>query len=57
MPKTRFAIEPGTVTVIFHAPFEPKDFVSRECLTEKVRVAIDAGLPDRYRSGEALPLA
>src|SRR5271169_3749128 len=36
MPKRRFAIKPGTVTVIFHAPIEPKDFGSRECLMSKV---------------------
>ncbi len=30
MPKGRFAIKPGTVTVIFHPPIEPKDFGGRE---------------------------
>ncbi len=45
MPKTRFAIKPGTVTVIFHQPIEPKDFGSRECLMAKVRRIIDSGLP------------
>jgi 1-acyl-sn-glycerol-3-phosphate acyltransferase len=53
MPKTRFAITPGTVTVIFHPPIETSDFVSRECLMEKVRAAIDAGLPDEYRSSDS----
>ena len=50
MPKGRFAIKPGTVKVIFHPPIEPKDFGNRECLMEKVRVAIDSGLPEQYRS-------
>jgi 1-acyl-sn-glycerol-3-phosphate acyltransferase len=54
MPKTRFAIKPGTVKVIFHPPIEPKDFVSRECLMEKVRAAIESGLPEEYR--EQAPL-
>jgi 1-acyl-sn-glycerol-3-phosphate acyltransferase len=45
MPKRRFAIEPGTATVIFHDAIEPADFGSRECLTAKVRRAIDSGLP------------
>jgi 1-acyl-sn-glycerol-3-phosphate acyltransferase len=45
MPKRRFAIKPGIVTVIFHSPIEPQDFGSRECLMEKVRRAIDSGLP------------
>ena len=49
MPKKRFAIRPGTVKVIFHEPIEPKDFGSRECLMEKVRAAIDSGLPEQYR--------
>jgi 1-acyl-sn-glycerol-3-phosphate acyltransferase len=45
MPKRRFAILPGTATVIFHDAIEPKDFESRECLMVKVRAAIDSGLP------------
>jgi 1-acyl-sn-glycerol-3-phosphate acyltransferase len=49
MPKKRFAIRPGTVKVIFHEPIEPKDFGSRECLMEKVRAAIDSGLPGQYQ--------
>ena len=50
MPKKRFAIRPGTVKVIFHKPIEPKDFGSRECLMEKVRAAIDGGLPEEYQA-------
>jgi 1-acyl-sn-glycerol-3-phosphate acyltransferase len=50
MPKKRFTIRPGTVKVIFHAPIEPKDFGSRECLMEKVRAAIDSGLAEEYRA-------
>jgi 1-acyl-sn-glycerol-3-phosphate acyltransferase len=53
MPKGRFAIKPGIVTVNFHPPIEPKDFASRECLMEKVRAAIDSGLPEECRSGPA----
>src|SRR3984893_15516223 len=49
MPKARFSIRPGKVTVIFHPPIEPKDFVSRECLMEKVRAAIESGIPEQYR--------
>jgi 1-acyl-sn-glycerol-3-phosphate acyltransferase len=45
MPKKRFAIKPGTVTVIFHPPIEPKDFGSRDCLMANVRRVIDSGLP------------
>jgi len=49
MPKGRFAIKPGTATVIFHPPIEPQDFGSRECLMQKVRSAIDSGLPEECR--------
>lgn len=53
MPKTRFAIKPGKVQVIFHAPIEPKDFGSRECLMERVRATIEGGLPEQYRNTDA----
>jgi 1-acyl-sn-glycerol-3-phosphate acyltransferase len=49
MPKGRFAIKPGDVTVIFHEPIEPADFGSRDCLMEKVRRVIDSGLPAEYQ--------
>ena len=55
MPKRRFAIKPGIVTVIFHDPIEPKDFGGRDCLMEKVRHAINSGLPAEYQ--EALHAA
>jgi len=45
MPKARFAISPGTVTVEFHDPIEPVDFGERDCLMAKVRAAINSGLP------------
>jgi 1-acyl-sn-glycerol-3-phosphate acyltransferase len=54
MPKKRFAIKPGTVTVIFHPPIEPKDFGSRECLMEKVRKAIESGLPAEFQEEKAI---
>jgi 1-acyl-sn-glycerol-3-phosphate acyltransferase len=57
MPKTRFAIKPGLVTVIFHPPIEPKDFGSRECLMEKVRAVIESGLPEEYRHEAPTPAA
>lgn len=49
MPKGRFAIKPGTATVIFHPPIEPENFGSRECLMEKVRAVIESGLPGDLR--------
>ena len=50
MPKGRLWVKSGLVTVTFHTPIEPENFGSRECLMEKVRRAIDSGLPPEYRS-------
>ena len=50
MPKKRFAIRPGVVDVIFHDPIEPKDFGTRDELMEKVRQAIESGLPPQFQS-------
>jgi 1-acyl-sn-glycerol-3-phosphate acyltransferase len=50
MPKRRFSLKPGLVTVTFHRPIEPAEFGDRECLMEKVRVAINGGLPEEYQS-------
>src|SRR5271167_3262146 len=54
MPKRRFAIKPGTVTVIFHDPIEPADFGERDCLIAKVRAVINAGLPAEYQEQELI---
>jgi 1-acyl-sn-glycerol-3-phosphate acyltransferase len=54
MPKKRFAIKPGTVTVIFHPPIEPKDFGSRDCLMAKVRRVIDSGLPAQLQEANSM---
>lgn len=51
MPKARFAIRPGLVTVEFHDPIEPADFGDRENLMAKVRAAINSGLPAELREG------
>jgi 1-acyl-sn-glycerol-3-phosphate acyltransferase len=53
MPKARFAIRPGTVTVQFHEPIEPVDFGSRDCLMAKVRAAINRGLPVELQESPA----
>ena len=50
MPKRRFAIKPGTVTVTFHKAIEPAEFGTRDNLMEKVRAAINTGLPPEYQS-------
>jgi 1-acyl-sn-glycerol-3-phosphate acyltransferase len=50
MPKGRFSIKPGIVTVTFHPAIEPADFGTRECLMGRVRDAINGALPKEYRS-------
>jgi hypothetical protein len=50
MPKARFAIQPGTVTVQFHDPIEQADFGDRDTLMTKVRDVIDRGLPQELRA-------
>lgn len=50
MPKGRFSIKPGLVTVIFHPPIDPESVGGREELMEKVRLAIEGGLPEEYRA-------
>ena len=50
MPKGRFAMKCGTVTLIFHQPIEPGEFGTREELMEKVRAVINNGLPPEYQS-------
>jgi 1-acyl-sn-glycerol-3-phosphate acyltransferase len=49
MPKARFAIRPGTVTVHFHDPIEPAEFGDRDRLMVKVRAAINSGLPSELQ--------
>ena len=50
MPKARFQISPGTVKVIFHDPIPPAEFGDRDGLMERVRGAINRGLPTEYQS-------
>ena len=50
MPKARFQISPGEVRIVFHDPIPPEEFVSRECLMERVRRVINQGLPAEFQS-------
>jgi 1-acyl-sn-glycerol-3-phosphate acyltransferase len=54
MPKGRFAIKPGTVTVIFHDAIEPSDFGSRDCLMARVRAVINSRLPSEVQEPELI---
>ena len=49
-PKGRFAIHPDTVTVVFHAPIDPRQFADKDALMQAVRDAIESALPEKYRS-------
>jgi 1-acyl-sn-glycerol-3-phosphate acyltransferase len=53
MPKRRFAIMPGLVTVNFHPPIEPQDFGDRDSLMCKVKEIIESGLPKEYQAQHA----
>jgi 1-acyl-sn-glycerol-3-phosphate acyltransferase len=44
-PKGKFAIYPETVTMIFHAPMDPKQYETREALLVAVREVIASALP------------
>jgi 1-acyl-sn-glycerol-3-phosphate acyltransferase len=50
MPKKTLSINPGLVTVTFHPPIEPSEFGARDDLMERVRAAINSGLPEAYRN-------
>jgi 1-acyl-sn-glycerol-3-phosphate acyltransferase len=50
MPKGTNAIRPGVAHVIFHGPVSPKDYGSREELTEAVRRVIESSLPVKMRA-------
>ena len=48
-PKGRFAVRPGTATVIFHEPIDPKAYASQDELLDAVRERIHSGLPEKYQ--------
>ena len=48
-PKTRFALRPGTATVIFHPPIDPRDFSDRDALMKAVMDTIASSLPPERR--------
>ena len=49
MPKGSLAIRPGTATLIFHQPIDPKDFATREALMEAVQQSMAEPLPPERR--------
>jgi 1-acyl-sn-glycerol-3-phosphate acyltransferase len=52
MPKKRFSIKPGTATIIFHDPMDPREFPDRDALLLAVRERIHSGLPPQYQEQE-----
>lgn len=46
LPKGSASLKSGTVTITFHEPLHPADYVSKEDLMDAVRSAIEAGLSD-----------
>lgn len=49
MPKGSWIARPGTATLVFHPPVDPKQFASMEELMEAVREAINSALPEERR--------
>jgi 1-acyl-sn-glycerol-3-phosphate acyltransferase len=49
MAKGSFAIRPGIVHILFHAPVYPENYATREELSAAVRAAIASGLPEWMR--------
>jgi 1-acyl-sn-glycerol-3-phosphate acyltransferase len=50
LPKRRFSIRQGEVTVVFHAPLDAKRFSDRDALLSAVHDSIESALPPEYRS-------
>jgi len=49
MPKGKFYLKPGQVTVTFHEAIDPKQFTDRDVLAQAVRQSIEAGLPPEHQ--------
>ena len=49
-PKGRLKVSPGTMTIVFHPPMDPKQFSSREELLEAVHAKIESALPKKYQA-------
>ena len=48
-PRDRFALHPGTATVVFHLPIDPRGYADRDALMEAVRQAVASALPAERR--------
>ena len=45
LPKSRLMVKPGTATLVFHPPVDPRSFSSREDLMQAVWEKINSALP------------
>jgi 1-acyl-sn-glycerol-3-phosphate acyltransferase len=52
-PKTRFALRPGTATVIFHPAIDPRSYEDRDALIKDVVDAVGSALPEERRASAA----
>lgn len=50
MPKGRLAVQPGTVTVVFHEPLDPRQFADKDTLIEAVRESIASALEPQQQA-------
>jgi len=48
-PKHRFALHPGTATIVFHPPLDPQSFSDRDSLMQATKAAIASALPPERR--------
>jgi 1-acyl-sn-glycerol-3-phosphate acyltransferase len=48
-PKTLFALRPGTATVVFHPPVDPRSYPDRDSLMNVVRDAVASAVPPERR--------
>src|SRR5271167_718387 len=48
-PKTRFGLRPGTATVLFHPPVDPRTYPDRDSLMQAVGEAVESALPAERR--------
>ncbi len=48
-PRDRFALHPGTATVVFHPQIDPREYADRDALIEAVRASIASALPAERR--------
>ena len=48
-PKTRFALRPGAVTVVFYGPIDPRSYPDRDSLMKAVAETIASALPAERR--------